>query len=48
MPVQLKEEHDGRILAVNVSGKLIKADYARITPEFERLVQPRGTPSRAA
>lgn len=42
MPIQLKEENDGRILAVKVSGKLVKADYADIVPVFERLVKQHG------
>ena len=38
MPITLTEESGGRVLALNVSGKLIKADYANIEPEFERLI----------
>jgi hypothetical protein len=38
MPIQLKEENGGKILIVHVSGKLTKADYADLTPTFERLV----------
>ena len=37
MPIQLKEENDGKILVVHVSGRLTKADYAQFVPEFERL-----------
>jgi hypothetical protein len=42
MPIQLNEENGGKILAVHVSGKLIKADYGRFVPEFERLVKQHG------
>jgi hypothetical protein len=42
MPIHLIEENDGRILIVNVSGKLTKADYAHFVPEFDRLVQKHG------
>lgn len=42
MPIELDEENAGKILVVQVSGKLIKADYARFVPEFERLVHQHG------
>ena len=42
MPIQLKEENDGKILVVHVKGKLVKADYEHFVPEFERLVQQHG------
>jgi hypothetical protein len=42
MPIQISEEHGGKILVVSVSGKLAKADYEHFTPEFERLVQQHG------
>lgn len=42
MPIQLKEEGDGRMLVVNVSGKLTKADYEHFVPAFERLVRQHG------
>ena len=42
MPVQLNEENGGKVLAVHVSGKLAKADYERLVPEVDRLVQQRG------
>jgi hypothetical protein len=42
MPIQFNEENGGKILAVHVSGKLIKADYERFVPEFERLVKQQG------
>jgi len=38
MPIQLNEENGGKLLAVHVSGKLVKADYEHFVPEFERLV----------
>ena len=36
MPIQLKEENDGKILAVHISGQLAKADYENFVPEFEQ------------
>ena len=42
MPIQLKEESGGKVLAVHVSGTLEKADYVHFVPEFERLVQQHG------
>lgn len=42
MPVQLKEMDQGRILEVEVNGKLTAQDYRRFVPEFERLVRQHG------
>ena len=38
MPIQLREEKEGRTLVVHVSGKLTAADYEHFVPEFTRLV----------
>jgi hypothetical protein len=38
MPIQVNEEHGGKLLAVHVSGKLARVDYEHFVPEFERLV----------
>ncbi len=43
MPIQLYEEDNGKILAVNLTGKLVKADYEHILPEFEGLARQHGT-----
>ena len=42
MPIQLKEENGGKLIAVHVSGKLTKADYEHFVPEFERQIQSHG------
>lgn len=42
MPVKFEDESEGKVLAVQVSGKLTKADYVFFAPEFERLVQRNG------
>jgi hypothetical protein len=42
MTIQLSEENGGKILAVHVKGKLVKADYEQFVPEFERLVRQHG------
>jgi len=42
MPIQLNEEHSGKMLVVHVSGKLEAADYEHFVPEFERLVRAHG------
>jgi hypothetical protein len=42
MAIQLNEEDGGKILVVQVSGKLTAADYAHFAPEFERLVRQHG------
>jgi hypothetical protein len=38
MPIQFNEENDGKIIVVHVSGKLTKADYEQLVPEFEQFV----------
>ncbi|QVL34081.1 STAS/SEC14 domain-containing protein [Telmatocola sphagniphila] len=42
MSVQFKEEEGGKLLVVNVSGKLEKADYLNLVPEFDRLFKEHG------
>jgi hypothetical protein len=42
MPIQIKEENGGRLVAVQVTGKLVKADYERCVPEFDRLIGKHG------
>ena len=42
MPIQIKEENGGKLVAVQVTGKLVKADYERCVPEFERLIRQHG------
>ncbi len=42
MPIQFNEENGGKTLAVHVSGKLVKSDYAQFVPEFERLAHAHG------
>ncbi|MEO5987821.1 MAG: STAS/SEC14 domain-containing protein [Candidatus Eisenbacteria bacterium] len=42
MPVQLSEEDDGKVLIVDVSGRLTQSDYADLSPAFDRLVRRHG------
>jgi SpoIIAA-like len=42
MTIQLNEENGGKVLAVHVSGKLVKADYEQFVPEVERLLRQHG------
>src|ERR1039458_6928521 len=42
MAIHLTEKNDGRVLEVQVSGKLVHEDYKRFVPEFERLVKQHG------
>ena len=42
MAIQVNEEGGGKILVVQVSGKLTAPDYAHFAPEFERLVRQHG------
>lgn len=42
MSVNLSEEADGKVLSIELAGKLSKADYERFAPEVERLAQQHG------
>jgi hypothetical protein len=42
MPIQIKEENGGKLVAVQVTGKLVKADYERCVPELDRLIRQHG------
>jgi len=42
MPMQVKEENDGRLLVVYVTRTLDVMDYERFVPEFKRPVQQHG------
>ena len=42
MSVELHEEAGGKILILNLSGKLAKEDYAHFTPQVERAVKDHG------
>jgi hypothetical protein len=42
MPIKFEDENEGKVLVIQVSGKLTKADYVYFAPEFERLVQLNG------
>jgi len=42
MAIKLTENHDGRVLEIQVTGKLEHQDYERLAPEFERLVKRHG------
>ena len=42
MAIKLNEKDGGKVLEVQMSGKLVHADYERFVPEFERLVKAHG------
>ena len=42
MVVDMKEQAQGKIIAVRAGGKLSKEDYERFVPEFEQAVQEHG------
>ena len=42
MAIQLTEKKDGKVLEVQVSGKLMHEDYNHFVPMFERLVKQNG------
>lgn len=42
MPVNMTEEADGKIVSVELSGKLTKKDYERFAPEMASLVRKHG------
>jgi len=42
MPITFEDENEGKVLTIQVSGKLTKADYVYFAPEFDRLVELNG------
>ena len=42
MPIKFKDADESKVLAIQVSGKLTRADYIYFAPEFERLVRLNG------
>jgi hypothetical protein len=42
MAAETREEHDGRLLVVQMTGKLTGGDYARWIPQIERLIAQHG------
>jgi hypothetical protein len=42
MAIQLTENNGGKVLKVQVSGKLLHEDYRQFVREFERLVKENG------
>ncbi len=42
MNVKLNEKNDGKLLEVQLSGKLVKEDYAHFVPTVEKLVKEHG------
>ena len=42
MPIELKEESEGKLVLVRVSGKLTKGDYEHFLPEVEALIKKHG------
>ena len=48
MSIELKEEKSGKLLIMQVTGKLEKMDYEHFVPEFDRLVQGCYEPARQA
>jgi hypothetical protein len=42
MAIKLNETNNGKVLEVQVSGKLTHQDYRHFVPEFERLIKANG------
>jgi hypothetical protein len=42
MSVHLEEQAEGKVVVVNLSGKLAKEDYQHFVPEVERLIHKHG------
>ncbi len=42
MPMQINEENVRKVLAIHVSGKLVKTDYERFVPASERFFRQHG------
>jgi hypothetical protein len=43
MPINLSQESGGKILTIQVTGKLVKGDYAHFVAEFDGLLREHGT-----
>lgn len=39
MPIKIFEENGGKLIAIQIIGNLVKADYEVFVPKFERLVR---------
>ena len=42
MPIKFQDENEGKVVAIQVNGKLTRADYVYFAPEIERLVRRNG------
>ena len=42
MSIQIQDENGGKLIAIHVSGKLVKQDFEHFTTEFERFVRLHG------
>lgn len=42
MAIELREENDGKLAIIGLSGKLHKSDYEHFVPELERLIRQHG------
>ena len=42
MPAEIREEAEGKIFAIRLSGKLTKQDYEHFVPEVERRIKQHG------
>lgn len=42
MSITFNEENDGKILVIQVTGRLVKEDYELLIPKFEQLIQKHG------
>jgi hypothetical protein len=42
MAIKLDEKNDGKLLEVQISGKLVHEDYLHFGPEFDRMVEKHG------
>lgn len=42
MPIEMKDDVNANRVTVQVTGKLVKEDYERFVPEFERLLRQHG------
>jgi len=42
MTLELKEEAEGKVLVVHLSGKIARSDYVHLGPEVNRLIEKHG------
>lgn len=42
MAVEIRQENDGKVLVIGLSGRLTKEDYSRLVPEVDKSIEKNG------